>query len=162
MKTPRQKYCATTRHGPDPKRRRIRGMSDKNQVQLKVFYNGKCPLCAAEISHYKHLAEKYRAALSFKEIHEPSGVAALAKIGLTPDQAARRLYGVEKETVITGVDAFIALWRRLPRFKALAALASIPGIRHCLYFVYNRFAAPALYKAHLKRQSRIASTVNKS
>ena len=55
-----------------------------------------------------------------------------------------------------GVEAFLAIWRALPRYRWLARLVSLPGLRGVVEVVYERFLAPWLYRRHMRRQARRA------
>ena len=141
--------------------KRIEGMNTshhKNSTAsegLSVFYNGRCPICAAEIAHYEGVARKNGVTtLAFLEIHEPATVEQLSAFDLTPDLAARRLYAIKGDGLVSGVEAFALIWDRLPRFGWLATLARLPIIKQLLSLVYNRVAAPWLYRSHVKRQAK--------
>jgi predicted DCC family thiol-disulfide oxidoreductase YuxK len=112
-----------------------------------ILYNDTCPLCRAEIDAYR------RQATGLPLRFDPLTEAHL--YGLTPDQAARRLHVIENGQLLSGLDAFRALWAQLPRTRWLARLTGLPVIRPVLAFVYDRLAAPLLYRAHLRRQRHL-------
>ena len=58
---------------------------------------------------------------------------------------------------MSGLDAFRALWFAMPRYRWLARITGLPLVRPVLAFVYDRLAAPLLYRAHLRRQRRAAA-----
>lgn len=113
-----------------------------------VLYNGKCPICAAEIAQYRAQAIAADAPLDFVDLHE----AALDDWGISPDQAARRLHLRKGGQVISGFPAFLAIWQELPRLRWLARVLSLPGLRHLAGWGYERIAAPILYRLHLRRR----------
>lgn len=115
-----------------------------------VLYNGKCPICAAEIAQYRAQAIAADAPLEFIDLHQT----ALEDWGISPDQAARRLHLRKGGQVISGFPAFLAIWRDLPRLRWLARLLSAPGLRHLAAGGYERIAAPLLYRLHLRRMQR--------
>jgi predicted DCC family thiol-disulfide oxidoreductase YuxK len=112
-----------------------------------VIYNGACPVCSREIGLYRARAE---GAVAFVDLND----ADLSVFGLTRDEAARRLHVVEDGRLLSGVDAFRALWRATPGFRWLARLAGLPGVRQIAGAVYDRLLAPALYRRHLNRLRR--------
>lgn len=113
-----------------------------------VIYNGACPICSREIGLYR--ARAGAGGPRFLNLAE----ADLAPYGLTPDAAARRLHVVQNGTLLSGFDAFVALWRATPGFGWLARLVGLPGISGLVRLVYDRAAAPLLYAMHRRRQAR--------
>jgi len=76
--------------------------------------------------------------------------------GLDHDTAARRLY-VEHDGVLTsGVPAFLILWAEMPRYRLLAQILGLPGIRQIASAAYDHIFAPALYRSHLRRLQKQA------
>lgn len=118
-----------------------------------VLYNGACPVCATEIAHYAALARNSGTRLRFDDLN----AAELAAWGVDADTAARRLHVRAGSEVLAGVPAFLALWRALPRYRWLARLVGLPGIRHAAVVIYDRALAPLLHRRHLARQRRAQS-----
>ena len=59
-------------------------------------------------------------------------------LGCGFDDALRRLYAVDDQgRLLRGVDVFIAIWRRLPGYRWLGALAGFPLVRPFAWFVYE-------------------------
>ena len=113
----------------------------------RILYNDTCPVCRFEIDAYRRAAKGLP--LRFDPLTEA------ACYGLTPDQAARRLHVLQDGQLLSGLDAFRAIWASLPRTRWLARLTGLPLILPVLAFVYNRLAAPLLYRMHLRRQRRL-------
>lgn len=120
---------------------------------MTVIYNAQCPICAREIAHYRRLSERHDLPIRYAGLDAP----AVARSGLTPDDAARRLHVVRDGEVIAGVPAFIALWRVMPGFRWAAWLVSLPGIRQAADLAYDRALAPALHALHRRRVRRKAA-----
>jgi predicted DCC family thiol-disulfide oxidoreductase YuxK len=78
----------------------------------------------------------------------------LAALGLTPEDAARRLHVVRDGELLAGLPAFVALWEEMPRFRWLARVVSLPLVRPVASAVYERVLAPALYALHRRRVAR--------
>ncbi len=105
---------------------------------ITVFYDGKCGLCSREIVHYKHIA--------------PEGVFEWIDIIIMPVpfvqrgfevKAGLKALHVEDDSGIMhqGVDAFIVIWRKLPRFwPYLAFLISLPIVLPLAKKIYDLFA----------------------
>lgn len=116
---------------------------------IRVLYNETCPICRFEIGAYRREAEAAGAAIGFE------GLEAATDWGLTPDAAARRLHVAEGSgRIVSGLAAFRLIWARLPRWRWAARVAGWPVVEPVLAFLYDRIAAPLLYRAHLRRQRR--------
>jgi predicted DCC family thiol-disulfide oxidoreductase YuxK len=115
--------------------------------ETTVIYNGACPVCSREIGVYRARAV---GPVDFVDLNETDH----ARLGLTPDAAARRLHVVEDGRLLVGVEAFRALWRATPGFRWLAAVTGWPGVRQAAGAVYDRVVAPALYRRHVRRMRR--------
>lgn len=116
--------------------------------EIRVLYNDSCPVCRFEIDSYAKLAEKDGLAIGFDRLDKAEGW------GLTPEDAARRLHVMQDGRLLSGVAAFVALWAAMPRWRWAARMAGWPVVRPVLGFVYDRVAAPLLYRAHLRRRAR--------
>lgn len=114
-------------------------------ADTRVLYNDTCPVCSREIALYRRQAA---GAVGFDPL------ACAADWGLTEDQAARRLHVMQGGRVLSGFEAFRALWATVPGWAWAARLAGLPGVRSVLAFGYDRVAAPLLYRAHRRRQAR--------
>lgn len=120
-----------------------------------VLFNGRCPICAAEIAHYRRRAEALDAPLHFEDLHE----ADLAGWNLTAEGAKRRLHArLPGGAQASGIAAFAAIWDHLPRLRWLARAVRLPGLRWLAALAYDRIAAPALYRLH-KRRERLGKAV---
>lgn len=115
-----------------------------------VIYNADCPVCSREIKAYSRYCETRNLPLGFQPIHD----ADLASLGLTPEQAARRLHVIRNGEVLAGVPAFLAMWEDMPRFRPLARILSLPGLHLFTVLIYDHLLAPALFAAHRRRMRR--------
>lgn len=120
-------------------------MSDED---TRILYNDTCPLCRFEIDHYRIAATRDGAPLRFDRLEDA------ARWGLTEDEAARRLHVLHQGRLLSGLEAFRTIWAGLPRWRWLSRLTGLPVIRPVLTVLYDRIAAPLLYRAHLRRQRR--------
>ncbi len=111
-----------------------------------VYYNGGCPVCRTEIEHYKALARRSNAPLVWIDIK--AHPTALEAWRIDADAATRRLHVAEEggRRLLAGVDAFIAVWQRLPRYRRLASLAERRWAKPLAEALYEGIAAPALYR----------------
>lgn len=117
-----------------------------------VIYNGACPICAREIGVYRARSGP-DGSLRFLDLNDTD----LAALGLDRETAARRLHVVEDGRLLSGVDAFLWLWKATPGFGWLARIVGLPGLRQAAGAVYEGLLAPALYAMHRRREARRAS-----
>ncbi len=123
-------------------------------VKPIVLYNGACPICRREIEHYRRLDCSDKSALDFNDISTSN--LAPERLGLTQDEAKRRLHVVDAEgRLLMGIPAFAAIWDRLPRYRLLAKLTRLPILRHLLPLIYEPIAF-GLYQLDKRRQKCIA------
>lgn len=125
---------------------------------LTVHYSGACPICAAEMDHYRR--RDVKGALRLVDVStEPEEAGAL---GIDCDTALRRLHAVTPEgEVHRGLEAFLAIWRRLPGYGGMARLFSLPGIRQLSAWGYEHVVAAVIYrwsKARMARRARAAAS----
>ncbi|MFU8883338.1 MAG: thiol-disulfide oxidoreductase DCC family protein [Rhodobacterales bacterium] len=120
------------------------------QTDTRVLYNHDCPVCRAEITHYADYAGREGLAIGFDDLNRVD----LGMWGVTADQAARRLHVVREGRVLSGLPAFITLWQQMPRYRWLARIVGLPGVRQMAGMVYDHILAPLLYLTHVRRQRR--------
>lgn len=116
--------------------------------ETRVLYNQTCPVCRFEIDGYRRRALADGLPIRFDPLDHA------ADWGLSPDDAARQLHVWQDGRLLSGMDAFRALWLALPRWRWLARVSGWPVIRPLADRLYSRIAAPILYRAHLRRQRR--------
>jgi len=116
------------------------------------FYNGSCPVCRPEIEHYKALARRRPAELDWRNLSaDPE---ALAAHNVSPEAARRRFHAIDEHgALVSGVDAFIAVWRNLPVYRHLAGVVAMPAVRPFADLAYERALVPALARMN-KRIAR--------
>lgn len=117
-----------------------------------VIYNGNCPICSREIAAYERYSEARDLPLAFT----PLAQADLARLGLTPEDAARRIHVLHDGRLVAGVEAFAILWEAMPRFRWLGRVVRWPVVRPVAGLVYDRVLAPILYAMHRRRVARAA------
>ena len=126
-------------------------MTDKT----RVLYNGECPVCSYEINHYAAYSERTGLPIRFEDLNRD----ALDEWGLTPDAAARRLYVMKDGQLHSGIPAFIVLWQDMPRYRWLARLVALPGVKPLACFTYDYVLAPVIYRWHLRRVGATSTQV---
>ena len=104
---------------------------------LSVFYDDKCSLCSREINFYKKIAPKK----SLNWLGISSSKLALEDANIKLVDALLYLHVKDSEgNFYIGVDAFLIIWKKLPYFKYLNILISLPIIYQLAVFIYNKFA----------------------
>jgi predicted DCC family thiol-disulfide oxidoreductase YuxK len=114
--------------------------------ETRVLYNETCPVCRVEIDAYRRRALSQGLPIRFDTLDRAEDW------GLTPYQAARQLHVWQDGRVLSGLEAFRALWSAMPGWRWVARVTGWPGVRQLVDLLYRRVAAPLLYRAHLRRQ----------
>lgn len=104
---------------------------------MTVFYDGQCGLCSKEINYYQKIAPKNQ----FEWVDITTDPAPFTALGYTVEEGLKALHVQDNYGEIhTAIAAFIQIWRKLPRFKYLAAFINLPIIFSITSFVYKKFA----------------------
>jgi len=117
-----------------------------------VYFDGSCPLCRAEIDHYRR--NDASGALCFIDISKPD---ASIPAGLTQRRAMQRFHvRAGNGELLSGAAAFVEVWARLPRWRWAARAAAFPGVIAVLEFGYRLFLPVRPYISRLfgKMQKR--------
>ena len=115
---------------------------------LSVYYDGLCPLCSREMVHYRKQEGSQN--LNFVDITAPSFLA--EREGLDPLKVHQVMHVKTPEgEVRTGVDAFIEIWKILPKYRGWVGWAQSAVIKPFLNFGYQIFAA---IRPYLPRKTR--------
>jgi len=101
-----------------------------------VYFDGACPVCRAEITHY----QRQRGAEAIAWVDASSCDEAALGPGLDRAVVLSRFHvrGADG-SLAAGAAAFIAIWRRLPAFAWLATLASFRPVLAVLEAGYRVF-----------------------
>ena len=113
---------------------------------MKVFYNESCSICRAEINLYKKQ--------NIKEIEwvDITNNKYAEKETLQDDKALlRRLHVKEGNKVSIGAEAFLLLWKKIPKYKFLYYFFKIPIIFHLFSIGYEIIA----YFLYLKNRKQL-------
>ena len=127
----------------------------ENSPKTSVLFNANCPVCNFEIQHYAQYAVANDLPIRFDDLN--SG--ARDQWGLDADTAARRLYVLHEGRLTSGIPAFLVLWAQMPRYRWLARVVGLPGIRQVASAAYDYVLAPVIYRWHLRRLRRQTARV---
>jgi len=101
-----------------------------------VYFDGACPVCCREIAHYR----RQRGSEAIAWVDASSCDEAELGPGLDRSVVLSRFYVRNADgTLTSGAAAFVAIWRRLPAFAWLAALASSRPVLALLEAGYSIF-----------------------
>ena len=98
---------------------------------MKVYFNNSCKICKAEIDLYKK--EKIDE-IDWVDITDNE----LAEKETSKDnrQLLRRLHVKDGEKVFDGAEAFLLLWKKMPKYKFLYNFFKLPIIFNIFSVVY--------------------------
>lgn len=108
-------------------------MSKVPSRKLKVWFDGACPLCQREIALMRRLDRND--AINFVDVSE----------GADPfcptDQSEllARFHAEEDGRVLSGAEAFAAMWRAIPSLRTLGLIARNKTVLTILEWLYVRF-----------------------
>ena len=129
----------------------LRACTSHPDARLTVYFDGACPLCRAEINHYR--SQDGADQICFQDLTAVvSGAQQAAQLapGLTTRQALARFH-VRRASgeMVSGAAAFVTIWQQLPRWRWAARIASLPGTTALLELAYRLFLPirPTISKA---------------
>ena len=102
---------------------------------MKVYFNNSCKICKAEIDLYKK--EKIQE-IDWVDITNNSY--AEKETSRNSKELLRRLHIKEGKKIIEGAEAFLVLWKKMPKYKFLYNFFKLPIIFTLFSFVYEIIA----------------------
>jgi predicted DCC family thiol-disulfide oxidoreductase YuxK len=112
---------------------------------VTVFYDGSCPLCAAEIGIYRRCCGAETVSFIDASALEPGTIAA----GLDKTAALKRFHVLGADgRLYSGAEGFGHLWLALPAWRWLGRIVLLPGLLQVADIVYRGFLVvrPALQR----------------
>ena len=105
---------------------------------LTVLYDGACPLCRREIAVYRDLQPlQLGSPVCFADV---SNTALTLPAGTTREQLLARFHVQGRDgQLLSGAQAFLALWAALPGWRWLALAGRLPGAGWLLERMYRLF-----------------------
>ena len=115
---------------------------------MKVYFNNSCNICRAEINLYKKQNIKD---IEWIDITDNKS----AELETLKDDRAllRRLHIKDGEKVISGAEAFLLVWKKIPKYKFLYTFFKIPII-FTLFSYFYEIIAFFLYLKNKKQLSK--------
>ncbi len=104
--------------------------------KLTVYFDGACPVCSAEIAHYR----RQSGAEACEWVNAASCEEADLGAGLSRDDALGRFHVRRADgQLLHGMRGFAVLWQQLPRTAWLGRLASVGPVPALLDIAYAIF-----------------------
>ena len=115
---------------------------------MKVYYNKSCSICRAEINLYK---KQNIEEIEWVDITDNKS----AEIETQKDNKAllRRLHVKDGEKIIDGAEAFLLVWKNIPKYRFLYTFFKIPII-FTLFSYFYEIIAFFLYLKNKKQLSK--------
>ena len=113
---------------------------------MKVYFNNSCKICKAEIDLYKKEQIK-----EIDWIDITNNDSAKKETSRNSKELLRRLHVKENEKVLQGAEAFLVLWKKIPKYKFLYKFLKLPIIFNLFSFGYEIIA----FFLYLKNKKQI-------
>ena len=114
---------------------------------MKVYFNNSCNICRAEINLYKKQNIKD---IEWVDITDNKS----AEIETKKDHKTllRRLHIKDGEKIIGGAEAFLLVWKKIPKYKFLYTLFKTPVI----YTLFSYFYEVIAFFLYLKNKKQLS------
>tara|TARA_B100001057_G_scaffold286911_1_gene287033 strand:+ start:135 stop:482 length:348 start_codon:yes stop_codon:yes gene_type:complete len=99
---------------------------------MKVYFNNSCKICKAEIDMYKK--EKIE---EIDWVDITNNEEAEMETAKNSSDLLRRLHVKDGEKILQGAEAFLVLWKKMPKYKFLYNFFKLPIIFTIFSFVYE-------------------------
>ena len=113
---------------------------------MKVYFNNSCKICRSEINMYKK--ENIE---DIDWIDITNNKEAEKETSKNDKELLRRLHIKENDQVIEGAEAFLYLWKRIPKYKFLYSFFKLPIIFTIFKYGYEIVA----YFLYLKNKKQL-------
>ena len=114
---------------------------------MKVYFNNSCNICRAEINLYKKQNIK-----DIEWIDITDNKSAELETQKNDKTLLRRLHIKDGEKVIVGAEAFLLVWKKIPKYKFLYTFFKMPII-FTLFSYFYEIIAFFLYLKNRKQLS---------
>ena len=115
---------------------------------MKVYYNNSCKICRAEINLYKKENIK-----EINWIDITNNSVAQKETSRNDKELLRRLHVLDNNKVIQGAEAFLYVWKKIPKYKFLYNFFKLPIVFTLFKFGYEIVA----YFLYLKNKKQLKS-----
>ena len=106
------------------------------QDEITVYYDGACPGCVRDRHNYERLAGENSNGVCWVDITGRDEE--LRKLGIDPQLALKELHVRDQDSnVLTEIDAYVALMKRVRVLSPLAWFIGLPLVRPSLARIYH-------------------------
>ena len=115
---------------------------------MKVYYNESCNICKAEINLYKKQNIE-----EIEWVDITNNIIAEKETSKNDKNLLRRLHVIDNGKVFEGAEAFLLVWKKIPKYKFLYKFFKLPVIFKIFKFTYEIIA----YFLYLKNKKQLKS-----
>ena len=115
---------------------------------MKVYFNNSCKICRAEINLYKKENIK-----EIDWIDITNNSSAKKETSKNDKELLRRLHVIEDNKVIEGAEAFLYVWKKIPKYKFLYFFLNYQ--LYLLFLNMDMKSLPIFYILKIKNNLRI-------
>ena len=115
---------------------------------MKVYFNNSCEICRSEINLYKRENVD-----DIDWIDITNNSQAQRETSKNNKELLRRLHIIENNNVIQGAEAFLHVWKKIPKYKFLYSFFKLPIIFFIFKYVYEIVA----FFLYLKNKKQLKS-----
>ena len=115
---------------------------------MKVYYNESCNICKAEINLYKKQNIE-----EIEWVDITNNIAAEKETLKNDKNLLRRLHVIDNGKVFEGAEAFLLVWKKIPKYNFLYKFFKLPIIFQIFKFTYEIIA----YFLYLKNKKQLKS-----
>ena len=117
---------------------------------MKVYYNKSCSICRAEIDLYKKQKIK-----EIEWIDITNNTAAERDTFKDKKDLLRRLHVKKNGQIFEGAEAFLLVWKKIPKYRFLYTFLKIPVIFTIFSFFYEIIA----FFLYLKNKKQLSKKI---
>ncbi len=117
---------------------------------MKVYFNNSCKICKAEIDLYKK--EKIE---QINWIDITNNQSAQVETKKNDKELLRRLHVEKNGKIFSGAEAFLLVWKNIPKYKILYLIFSLPVIFQIFTLLYEIVA----FFLYLKNKDQLKSNL---
>ena len=115
---------------------------------MKVYYNESCSICKAEINLYKKQNIE-----EIEWVDITNNIIAEKETSKNDKNLLRRLHVIDNGKVFEGAEAFLLVWKKIPKYNFLYKFFKLPIIFQVFKFTYEIVA----YFLYLKNKKQLKS-----